>query len=52
MTADADNETLLIQKIFRLNTAATEFTLETLRVKQFLTEMGNAGNKYLFPQYI
>ena len=52
MVPDADNVALLIQKIFRLNTAATEFTLETLRVKQFLTEMGNAGNKYLFPQYI
>ena len=52
MVPAADNVTLLIQKIFRLNTAATELTLETLRVKQFLTEMGNAGIKYLFPQYI
>ena len=52
MTSAADNVTLLIQKIFRLNVAATELTLETLRVKQFFTEMRNAGIKYLFSQYI
>ena len=52
MTSAADNVTLLIQKIFRLNVAATELTLETLRVKQFFTEMRNAGIKYLFSKYI
>ena len=51
MTFAADNETILIQKIFRLNVAATELTLETLRVVQLLTGMRNAGI-YLFPQYI
>ena len=52
MTSAADNVTILIQKIFRLNVAATELTLETLRVKQFFTEMRNAGIKYLFSKYI
>ena len=51
MTSAADNVTILIQKIFRLNVAATELTLETLRVIQLLTGMRNAGI-YLFPQYI
>ena len=39
MTSAADNVTILIQKIFRLNVAATELTLETLRVIQLLTEI-------------
>ena len=52
MTSAADNVTILIQKIFRLNVAATELTLETLRVIQLLTGTRNAGIKYIFPQYI
>ena len=42
MTSAADNVTILIQKIFRLNVAATELTLETLRMIQLLTGIGNA----------